>query len=67
MLNEFSLGDRVMLRKPHACGGNDWLITRTGADIKVKCMQCGRLLMIDRVEFIRMGKKILVKAEAEEE
>lgn len=66
MLNEFSLGDRVMLRKPHACGGNDWLITRTGADIKVKCMQCGRLLMIDRVEFIRMGKKILVKAEAEQ-
>lgn len=66
MLNEFSLGDRVMLKKPHACGGNDWLITRTGADIKVKCMQCGRLLMIDRVEFIRMGKKILVKAEAEQ-
>lgn len=66
MLNEFALGDRVMLKKPHACGGNDWLITRTGADIKVKCTQCGRLLMIDRVEFIRMAKKILVKAEAEQ-
>lgn len=66
MLNEFGLGDRVMLKKPHACGGNDWLITRTGADIKVKCTQCGRLLMIDRVEFIRMAKKILVKAEAEQ-
>ena len=66
MLNEFGLGDRVMLKKPHACGGNDWLITRTGADIKVKCMQCGRLLMIDRVDFIRMAKKILVKAEAEQ-
>ena len=66
MLNDFGLGDRVMLKKPHACGGNDWLITRTGADIKVKCTQCGRLLMIDRVDFIRMAKKILVKAEAEE-
>ena len=66
MLTEFGLGDRVMLKKPHACGGNDWLITRVGADIKVRCQTCGRLLMIDRVEFIRMGKKILEKAEAEQ-
>lgn len=63
MLNEFQLGDTVMMKKPHACGCNEWLITRVGADIKIKCLTCGRVVMLDRLEFIRKGKKILSKAE----
>ena len=35
MLNEFALGDHVMMRKPHACGTNEWVIIRVGADIKI--------------------------------
>lgn len=61
MLNEFSLGDTVMMRKPHACGGNAWVITRTGADIKIKCVKCGRVVMLDRCDFIRAAKKRLSK------
>lgn len=62
MLNEFGLGDTVLMKKPHACGTNEWVITRVGADIKIKCRACGRIVMLDRVDFIRMGKKILKKA-----
>ena len=65
MLTEFRLNDIIMMRKPHACGTNEWKIIRTGADIKIKCLQCGRIVMLDRCDFIRAGKKILVKAEEE--
>ncbi len=59
MLTEFELGDRVMMRKPHACGSNTWTIIRTGADIKIKCGQCGRIVMMDRADFVRAAKKKL--------
>jgi hypothetical protein len=46
------LGDQVELKKPHACGANRWEIVRVGADVKLKCLACGRLVMLprDRVE-----------------
>lgn len=61
MLTEFGLHDTVMMKKPHACGENRWQIIRVGADIKIKCLRCGRIVMLDRQEFVRMGKKILEK------
>ena len=56
MQKEFSLGDHVILRKPHACGGSEWEIIRVGADIKLKCVRCGRIVMLDRADFIRSMK-----------
>lgn len=61
MINDFSLGDVVMMKKPHACGANEWTIIRVGADVKIKCNRCGRIVMLDRADFVRMGKKILTK------
>ena len=40
MITNFGLGDRIEMRKPHACGCNDWLVIRTGADVKLKCCGC---------------------------
>ncbi len=57
--NEFAVGDRVIMRKPHACGTNEWTITRTGADVKIKCVCCGRVVMLDRAEFMRAAKKLV--------
>lgn len=63
MIGEFNINDRVEMKKPHACGANDWLITRVGADIKLKCMGCERLIMLDRVDFLRRAKRIKKNAE----
>lgn len=57
--NDFSVGQRVIMRKPHACGSSEWLITRTGADVKLKCLGCGRVVMLDRGDFIRAAKKLM--------
>lgn len=56
--NEFKLGDRVVMRKPHACGTNLWKIVRTGADVKITCLACGRTVMMDRGDFIRAAKRL---------
>ncbi len=60
----YKVGDTVIAKKPHACGGNKWEITRIGADVKVKCVQCGRsmFLSVDQVEkmtktYIPVGEK----------
>ena len=47
------LGDIVLTKKPHPCGGNRWEIVRTGADYKIKCLTCGRIVMLDAEEFSR--------------
>jgi len=54
-----SLGDIVQMRKAHPCGSDRWEIIRTGADIKIKCLGCGRIVMLDRPEFEKRVKKIL--------
>lgn len=40
----FNTGDKIKAKKPHACGGREWEILRTGADIKLKCLKCGRVV-----------------------
>jgi len=55
----YSLNDHVIMKKPHACKTNEWIITRVGVDIKLKCVNCGREIMMDRLEFIRKLKKVI--------
>ena len=66
MIDAFALGDRVILKKPHACGENLWEIVRVGADVKLKCIACGRVVMLDRLEFLRRAKKLVPSGKDEE-
>ncbi len=59
MDKDFKLNDQVIMRKNHACGTNLWTITRDGVDIKIKCDNCGREIMMDRLEFIKKLKKVI--------
>ena len=45
---ELLLGDVVRLRRPHPCGGTDWLVDRLGADIGIRCQGCRRHVLIER-------------------
>jgi len=57
----YDLHDVVEMKKQHPCGENRWEIIRMGADIKVKCLGCGQLVMMPRREFNRKMKKVLEK------
>lgn len=64
MTGAFSLGDVVAMKKPHACGANEWTIIRVGADVKLRCVACGRIVMLEREAFIKKSKRLLQPAEA---
>lgn len=55
-------GDVVRMRKPHACKGYEWTVTYVGADIKIRCENCGRIVMLERPEFEKRVKKIVSSA-----
>ncbi|MBN2696937.1 MAG: DUF951 domain-containing protein [Bacilli bacterium] len=59
MENDIKLGDIVVLKKGHPCGANMWEIVRFGADCKIKCLGCGRIVMLDRPTLKKRIKKIL--------
>lgn len=52
----YKVGDTIIAKKNHACGGNEWLVTRTGADIKLKCKKCGRIIFLSVDETSKMTK-----------
>jgi hypothetical protein len=56
----FNLGDIVRMKKQHPCGSYNWEVTRMGADIKIKCQGCGRIVMLTRREF----EKRMVRVES---
>ena len=58
---KFEVGEKVKLKKPHPCGANKWEIRRVGMDFKVKCLKCGRLVMMSRREFEKDFKEKINK------
>lgn len=59
MNNDYKLGSVVVMKKEHPCGSNKWEVIRLGADIKIKCLNCGRTIMLPRIEFNRKLKKVV--------
>lgn len=53
----YSLGDKVITKKNHPCGGNVWTIVRTGADVKLRCDKCGRVVLFSMPDFLKAIKK----------
>ena len=59
MFMEYNLNDIVVMKKVHPCGSYDFKIIRVGADIKIKCVKCDRVIMLPRVEFNKKIKKVI--------
>jgi len=63
MVREISLGDVVKLSKAHPCGSEEWQVVRLGADIGIKCLKCGRRILLERSVFERRVKKYVSRGE----
>ena len=64
-MEEILLGDVVRMRKPHPCGRDQWTVIRTGADIKIRCSGCGRIVMMDRESFLKRRRQLIRRASEE--
>ncbi|MCY6372257.1 DUF951 domain-containing protein [Clostridium ganghwense] len=59
MAKEFYIGDIVEMKKKHPCGSTEWEIIRLGADIKIKCLGCERIIMLPRSKFEKRVKRVI--------
>jgi hypothetical protein len=57
------VGDVVRLKKPHACGANEWEITKLGMDIGLDCVGCRRKVRLVRSEFDRRFRGFVRRAD----
>ena len=60
-MNEYRVGDIVETKKQHPCGSKTWEITRVGVDFKLKCTNCGHVIMVEREKALKMIKRIAKK------
>ena len=61
MDKNYKVGSLVVLKKGHPCGENLWEVVKLGADIRIKCTKCGRLVIIPRIDFNKKIKKVIEK------
>lgn len=53
------VGDVVKLKKPHACGANEWEVEKLGMDLALACTSCGRKVRLLRADFDRRFRGII--------
>jgi hypothetical protein len=58
-IHKYAVGDVVKTRKPHPCGGDLWEVIRVGVDFRIKCLKCGRVLLLPRPKFEKSVKAVV--------
>jgi hypothetical protein len=53
------LGDVVRMKKQHPCGGFEWEVMRVGMDFRIRCLKCGRQVMLPRPKFEKSVKAVV--------
>ena len=56
---DIRVGDTLVLKKPHPCGGKEWEVLRVGADFRLRCRVCGREVMRPRTDVERAVRRVL--------
>ena len=67
MQNDILSGDVVQTRKPHPCGNDTWEVIRTGADIKIRCLRCGHVVLMSRETFLKRRKAVVSRGSSPEQ
>ncbi len=57
------LHDTLQMKKPHPCGANTFEVLRIGMDFRIRCLGCGREVMVPRSKCEKNIKKIIHKEE----
>lgn len=59
MKNNYGIGSILELKKKHPCDSYLFEVVRVGVDIKIKCMGCGHMVMLPRVELNKKIKRVI--------
>ena len=53
------VGDILVMKKEHPCGEKRFLVLRSGMDFRIRCLKCGREVMVPRVKIEKNIKNII--------
>lgn len=62
VIGMYQVGDILRLRKKHPCGGEQWLVLKSGVDMRLECLTCKRVILIPRVKLTKQVKEVLSKS-----
>ncbi|MBU1093428.1 MAG: DUF951 domain-containing protein [Firmicutes bacterium] len=60
---KYTIGDHLITKKKHVCGSAEWEVMRMGIDIKLKCVKCGREIMMFKADLDKKVKVVQIKVE----
>jgi hypothetical protein len=52
-------GDTLVMKKDHPCGNNQFMVIRSGADFRLKCLGCSREFMVPRSKIESRIKSVI--------
>ena len=56
---DVQVGDRLIMKKKHPCGSNEFAVLRSVMDFRLKCCGCGREVMVPRIKIEKNIKKVI--------
>ena len=56
---DIRVNDELIMKKPHPCGDNRFLVPRVGMDFKIRCLKCGREVMVPRKNVEKNIRKVI--------
>lgn len=56
---DVKVGDTLVMKKDHPCGEKRWMVLRTGADFRLRCMGCGHEVMVSRFKAEKNIRQII--------
>lgn len=60
---DIHVGDVLLMKKAHPCGSKEWKVLRIGMDFRMRCVGCGREMMIPRNKAEKNVKKVIAAEE----
>ena len=49
------------MKKSHPCGSDRFLVLRTGMDLRLQCLGCGRILFLPRLQVEKQVRSLIRK------
>ena len=56
---DIRLNDVLVMKKEHPCGEKRWLVLRTGADFRLRCLGCGHEIMTARLKAVKNIRQVI--------
>ena len=60
---QFTTGDILVMKKPHPCGQSSFRVARTGSDVRIICLGCGRDVTLGRLKLEKNIKSVISEEE----